>query len=238
MYWVCSAHSLPLFKKMGLTIYPFKEESQGILTGILQILLRTVQCQAPRYHLVLTLDSVITEGGEREILRLPKAGDIVFEVLKDPKSHYSVYGKRKFLFTKFAAEASEVSFGNSEESDCKFDCETISSIHAKFSKRNGKVFIKPAKTQFGTAIYKTKISIFPHQEYQLQINNSLLTITLRKVTPKKYIPKPLPISPSKSPQDLKRKHTLEFQEDHETKKRKVSTTGLICDEFSGTHRSF
>lgn len=179
----------------------------------------------------LILDSVLSNDNELAILRLPKAGDIVFEVLQDPKLPPKDYCKRKFIFAKFSDEDDEVLFGSGDESNWKFDCKTVSNKHFKLKKRNSKIFIQPFNSQYGTAKYLKSIPIFPHQEYELQLNKFLLTITLRRETPKK-------INPLQSPASLKRKITMEEIENELIKKRKISSTGILGDEFSGPHHNF
>ena len=130
------------------------------------------------------------------------------------------------MFAKFREENQELSLGSSNESDYILSNDTIAKNHAYLSKRKGKIFMKPNSTQFGTSKYQKEISINPHQEYELQINNTLLNLTLRK---NQTTPKPK-LSPSPYQIGTKRKFTVEeFQTDSSEEKtiskRKVSSTG-------------
>lgn len=187
----------------------------------------------PGFQVLFSLisDSVLSNGNELAILRLPKVGDVVFEVLQDPKLPAKDYCKRKFIFAKFSGDDDEIVFGSGDDGNWKLDSNTVSNKHFKLKKRNSKIFIHPFNSKYGTAKYQKNIAIFPHQEYELQLNKFLLTITLRRETPKK-------VNPLQSPASLKRKITMEEIETELIKKRKISSTGILGDEFSGPHHNF
>ena len=148
---------------------------------------------------------------------------MVFEILENKDDNAANSWKRKFLFTKFRSDSQKISIGSDKANDCIFDNSTISPIHAYLTKKNGKIFIQPQITKFGTSKYTTNLTINPHQEQELKIGSSLLSITLRKEFARSI--------PPKSQIGIKRKFAFDSVEDidncvESNIKRKFSSTGI------------